>query len=249
MWTITNKVLGALAAVFLLVSLGLILALRHANAEKVKAAFRADSTAAVASVTERVTNEKITKALAESTTLITRRIVQTETVRNRDEVARQIEKVLGQVQVLQASLTAQIRTVQGTVAGLGVTDSLGYRLAVFHRYSAPFTLDANVRLGPPPDSGRLIYEIRADRARLKGRLTCGASQQGVRRADLYLEPPEWLTVNVDSVFQDPSVCNSGKVGTPGKPWWRPEVHYLQITAGYDPLNRQGTVVIGPGLTW
>jgi hypothetical protein len=241
MTTTSHKIMaGAIGALALTVS-GVAYGMHRANQRADRAAFQADSLAAVIDTTKRVLE------LKDSTIVWQRRIVQTQT--EPDALARQLQAAFGAIQVMATAITATIAERQGVASATTHADAAdSVRTASFDLRLAPYTLTADARLPRPPGRATLDATIRTDPAKLGARLTCGAATNGVRRADVFLTTPSWLTATVDSVQQDPYICNSEKSPNAAPPWWKPK-RSIGALGGWDPLYRHATVVVGGGLTW
>lgn len=243
MWTLTHKIL-AVTALALLISTTAFAALwRHEQGQKKIASLRADSAVAAADTTKQLFDTRLKHDLADSAQIFQRRVVQADVTRL-DQFAKDLKKVYGQVQTLQGDITASIR--QGYLTGTGLADSTG-RVARFDIYQQPFKLLATARL-PVHQEPTLNATITVDPAHLGVRLTCGASLQGIRQANVYLTGPPWITLKADTITQDPSICNSkamDQLAAAKDPWWKP---HLSIFAGggYDPLDRKVHPVVGVG---
>jgi hypothetical protein len=247
MMTLSHKIMaGAIAGVLLLFA-GTAYAWHKANARADRAAFQADSLAAANDSTKRVMNRKIQEAVGESTYVLQRRVVQASPAN--DALAMQLRAAFGAIQVMASAVTASIAERQGTATATTHADAGdSIRSASFNLRLTPYTLTADARLPRPPGRASLDATIRTDPAKIGARLTCGPQTNGVRRADIFLTTPTWLTATVDSIQQDPFICNSDKSPNAAAPWWKPK-RSVGVLGGWDPLYRHMTIVAGGGLTW
>lgn len=246
-WTFSHKIMAGAIGALLLATSGVAYGMHRANQRADRAAFQADSLAAVNDSTKRVMNAKIQQAVGESTFVMQRRILQAQT--QPDALARQLQAAFGAIQVMASVVTASVAERQGTGSGRVTTDaSDSVRTASFALRLAPYTLTADARVPRPPAQATLEATIRTDPAKIGARLTCGEATNGVRRADLFLTTPSWLTATVDSVQQDPYICNSDKSPNAAPPWWKPK-RAVGVFGGWDPLYKHVTAVAGAGLVW
>lgn len=244
--TTSHKIMAGAIGALVLATSGVAYGMHRANQRADRAAFQADSLAAVVSTTKRVMNAKIQQAVGESTYVLQRRIVQTQTAP--DALAKELQAAFGAIQVMASVVTATVAQRQGTATATTHSDaSDSIRSASFNDRKAPYTITADARL-PRGGQATLDWTIRTDPAKLGARLTCGEPTNGVRRADLFLTTPSWLTATVDSVQQDPYICNSSKSPNAAPAWWKPK-RSVGALGGWDPLYKHVTVVIGAGLTW
>lgn len=109
----------------------------------------------------------------------------------------------------RASLALTVDSLYARLYGV-VRDSSGTRLAQFHTYKAPFTVDVGVRLPAPPDTGVADVKVAIDTAYVGVRVGCGKAKDGVKPASVTVSSPKWLNINVDSATQDVGVCNQPK---------------------------------------
>lgn len=239
-WTLSHKIMAGAIGVLIVGSTAAGLAWRAASRRADRAAFQADSIAAVNDKTKQVLE------LKDSMLVWQRRIVQTDT--RPDALAQQLQAAFGAIQVMASAITATVAQRQGTATALTHADaSDSIRTASFNDRKAPYTLTADARL-PRLGTATLDWTIRTDPAKLGARLTCGAATNGVRRADLFLVAPSWLTATVDSVQQDPYICNSEKSPNAAPPWWKPK-RSIGCLGGEALIARQLDVVCGAGFVW
>lgn len=132
-----------------------------------------------------------------------RRSLQTE--QRNDE----LEDALGEERIARIEAEAQVDSLVATSTGVVQVDTVrDERSASFRVRREPFTVDADVVLPPPPDSGRIDLGVMVDPVPLGVRLTCGPRQeQGFRSASVLLTTPEWMTAEIGDVSQEPGVCN------------------------------------------
>lgn len=239
------KILLVVIGLLLLGSGGLLWAYRHEKGQKLVAAFRADSIAAINSKTEELTDKKVQEAIDATEIAVQRRVVQTQVARF-NELAKVLEDTKGQVAVLQNRVRATIAGLRDTASGT-VISSAGdsVRVDSFHIRKVPYTANAIVRI-PPNERSRLTLDVSLDTAVITTIVTCGPAEQGVRRADVTLTRPAWLNTEVVEAQQDKEVCNNAAL--PKESWFKPQVS-LFVGPVYNPLSRQGEVGVGIGLTW
>lgn len=244
--TTSHKIMaGAIAALVLTVG-GVGYGMHRANARADRAAFQADSLAAVNDSTKRVMNAKIQEAVGESTFVMQRRIIQSQT--QPDALAKQLQAAFGAIQVMASVVTASIAERQGTATATTHSDAGdSIRSATFTDRKPPYTLTADARL-PRLGTATLDWTIRTDPAKLGARLTCGIATNGIRRADLFLTTPSWLTATVDSVQQDPYICNSDKSPNAAPSWWKPR-RAVGCVGGYSLIHRDADATCGIFLGW
>jgi hypothetical protein len=174
--------------------------LDRANRRHQATALRADSTEAANDTLKWVILD-----FEDSLPVLMQRIVQTEI--ERDSIDRQL-KVESRV---RAQLEVMVDSLQVTAAApvtVDSTDSTDTRSASFRVRQEPFTALALVELPPPPADGRIDLTIRVDPLPLNARVVCGPRKDGIRRANVVFEVPEWASLRVERVSQDPAVCNA-----------------------------------------
>lgn len=242
-WTLSHKIMAGAIGALAIGGTAAGIGWKSASNRADRAALQADSIAAVNDSTKRVL------VLKDSMLVWQRRVVQSQL--EPDALARQLQAAFGAIQVMAGAITATVREQRGTGTGRVTSDpSDSVRAASFNLRLTPYTLTADARvpragLGIP---ATLDATIRTDPAKIGARLTCGAATNGVRRADLFLTTPSWLTATVDSVQQDPYICNSEKSPNAAPAWWKPK-RSIGALGGWDPLYKHVTVVVGGGLTW
>jgi len=95
------------------------------------------------------------------------------------------------------------------------------RRARFEVREPPYTATADVALPRPPASGQLSLRVGLDPAPLEVRIGCGRPREGIRPATVTAVGPRWLSLELVSVEQDPTVCQAPS-GLPRKkkplPW-------------------------------
>lgn len=133
-----------------------------------------------------------------------------------------LDEALGQESRARLAAELQVDSLRATAEALVVVDTVtDTRSASFDVRQEPFTVAADIRLPPPPSAGEIDLGVDVDPVALGVRLTCGESDGRVRPASVLLTTPEWLTARVDSVRQDPEVCNPGILDGPDDGTWVP----------------------------
>ena len=122
-----------------------------------------------------------------------------------------IDRALKKESLVRAQLEASIVNLQTVIEGITQQDGED-RIASFHQYLEPYTVDMSVRLPPPPAMGTAEVAVAVDPIQAGVRVMCGAknSQTGIRPASVLWEGPSWLTLDSLDVTQDPEVCNQGE---------------------------------------
>lgn len=165
--------------------------------------FRADSFAAVADSTRRI-SERAERLLGIAVQGYERRIVQEEQKRDA------LDKALKRERAANAVLTLRIKGVD-TIFAANVTEVDSVRIGVFGLRQAPFTVKGSVRLPPPPRPGDVNLQIEVDPLRMNIRLGCHPKDnQGFRRASVFVSLPAWAQAGIDTVSQSREVCNPPK---------------------------------------
>lgn len=121
-----------------------------------------------------------------------------------------LDKKLHQESKVREQLSLTIDSLNTRLYGAISVDSSGARIAQFHTYKAPFTVDIGVRLPAPPDTGVADVKVAVDTAYVGVRVGCGKAKDGVKPASVTVSSPKWLNVNIDSATQDVGVCNRPK---------------------------------------
>lgn len=170
---------------------------------------RGDSLEAAADSTREL--REIARALGGQLRVFQRRAFQVELERDRideelDQESRARIRAEAQVDSLRAHAGADV-TVDT------VTDA---RSASFHVRQPPFTIDADVLMPAPPERASADFAVDVDPASLGVRVACRERpERRIRSASVLFETPRWLTVTVDSVAQEPGVCNPELEVEPG----------------------------------
>lgn len=193
--TLTTHLGFALAAVF--GALGVYQAYRaHRLARAVQvAALRGDSLEAALDQTRVIA--------ANDHDAYVRRIVQA-TVH-----ANALEDSLGLERRARYVATVQVDTLRAFImrAVVAADSADSVRRAHFEQVAPPYHLSADVAL-PRTGTGTLSASVALDPLRLAATVGCGKGVGGIRPATLIFEAPRWATVTLDSLHQDPAVCNA-----------------------------------------
>lgn len=191
-----SLVKGAIAVAVIsgVIVISSVLQVRNLERRLQDARFAKDSIEAVNDQTR-----KVNGILADSLTLVTRRAVQLQMR------ADGTDRALRSVSRVRVGLTATVRDLDAVLTA-DAADSIGTRMATLPFRQEPYTGVISVRMSPTEATARI--GIRLDTARLGIRATCSAKKvDGIRQASIYVSSPTWLTVAVDSVSQDRTVCN------------------------------------------
>lgn len=136
-----------------------------------------------------------------------------------DRATRQSRVVDAQLAAIVATLARQITANQPVRE-----DSSGTRTQTFDVDTVPYHAHADVSLPKPPGRGTMALRVSIDEARLGLRVGCGQpNADGLRPANAQVITPWWLTVRVDSVRQDPDVCNGDRA--PRRSSWYRRLRY------------------------
>lgn len=190
------------------------LRVRSLQAEAMDLSLHVDSLEVAADSTRELT--RLADGLASNLRIFQRRALQSEL--RADELDERLQeesraRLAAELQIDSLRARAEAPVVVDTV-----TDT---RSASFDVRQEPFTVAAQVRLPPPPAPGEMDVSVDVDPIGLGVRLTCGETDGRVRPASVLLTTPEWLTARVDSVRQDPEVCNPGILDGPDDGRWVP----------------------------
>jgi hypothetical protein len=203
-----NRLALVLGGILLAVILVLSFMLTRAHAATRKAGLTADSLEVVLDTTRhRVLSTKDSiRLLGDSLAIAQRRAFQV--VLERDA----LDRALNVTRLANASLSARVRTLEATnVSSSSPTteNAEGERKATFDHRDPPFTVHAVVTLPAPPARGRLdSLTVALDPIPLAIRPSCGAKNaQGIRSAQWTVTSPPWATIALDSVAQNPELCN------------------------------------------
>lgn len=120
-----------------------------------------------------------------------------------------LEDSLGLERRARYAVTIRFDSLRSVVAqAIVMADSAdSVRRAHFEQVERPFHLSADVAL-PKSGVGTLTASIALDPLRLGATVGCGKARAGVRPATLVFDAPAWATVSLDSLTQDPAVCNA-----------------------------------------
>lgn len=124
-----------------------------------------------------------------------------------------LERALGLERRARLSLTAQLDSLRLVVVSPGpvVETPEGVRSATFQVDSVPFSGTVSVALPRPPAVGSLNLAIGVVPAVFALRVSCGTAPPGstVRPAVVTTTGPNWLTMTLGRLEQDPATCNQG----------------------------------------
>lgn len=145
-------------------------------------AFRADSVEAVADTTRRVAG------------MWEKRSVQMEIERD------SIDDLLRQKSVVKAKIFVRVDTQYVEAVAESHADT-----ADFHTHQTPFDINAHVVM---PDTGlaTAAFRVSLDPIPLSVRLGC-QNAKPIKKATIAVKSPDWAKLQMDSVYQDKSVCN------------------------------------------
>lgn len=188
---------------------GRIVYLQHelhvSQAQVVSIGFQKDSMQAIADSARDITSflRDSLDLEVENRRFFETRVLQAEQERDDLDIA------LRRQSVLNGQLRASVDELEGQLEA--VTRQEGDdRLASFHKYIEPYTVDMDVRLPPPPNIGTADVSVKVDPIEAGVKVQCGEEDEtsGVRPANVLWEGPEWLTIEDLAVSQDREVCNS-----------------------------------------
>ena len=168
-------------------------------------------------------NSRVAKIAGESLRIVEKRVVQLSQGRDALDEALRREKV--------ASYGLSLRVESVYVDRRAPTVG---RSAAFHLRDAPYTIDADVALPPPPDSAALRLRIALDTLPVRLRVTC----DGRTDAAVVVEAPPWAHVALGALSQDPAVCASRRGQSSRRFSWR-----------IRPVVGAGRVLTGAGSGW
>lgn len=204
------------------------------------AALSLDSLQAVQDSTREVT-VALRNAIADSSRVFERRIVQVESERDL------LDEALGRESIARTRLQLALDSVRGrTEAPVSETPE-GDRTASFQETRPPFTLTADVTLPPPPASGVLEWTVKVAPFEISPRIQCG-DQSPVRQATVLIEVPSWIEAEVLAARAHPDVCNAPALSPPT--WhWPTAIHVgaagaaIAGTAAGKPLEGVGAAAV------
>lgn len=99
------------------------------------------------------------------------------------------------------------------------TDSLTRRFA-FSRRQEPYTIVGHVEVPPAPAPGTVRLTIEQDSVPISFRLHCGEpGADRIRPASITATAPEWFSLRIAAVSQDPDVCNPPASGRSWRASW------------------------------
>lgn len=211
-----NKALFGLTAIMFAALMGVGIMLERerkkvarATIEKLNVEARLDSTTAVSA--------KVEKLLGDSLVGVTRLALQIEQQRDK------LDRALGAERSAIAGIRVEIRALRAALTSIDtvVESPEGSRSATFGVDSTPFRGSIDVTLPRPPARGSLRLGLSVDPAPISLRLGClpaRSGDNGIRRASAALFTPPWLTATIDSVSQEPEICNRAAGRQPSRRW-------------------------------
>lgn len=144
-----------------------------------------------------------TLPLGDSLHAVQRRALQQE------QRADALDRALGLERTAKLALEVKVRTleveVRATTTASTRRDST--RRAVFDVRQAPFTVQADVELPPPPAAGQLRVAVALDPVPVELRIGCAPdSGRAVRPAQVTAIGPAWADLRLRHVEQSPDIC-------------------------------------------
>lgn len=151
-------------------------------------------------------------AVADSTKLLAARLEDSLYVYQRQvvqltDIKSELEKKYKQEVKARANLELKLAEVKvDTVTAVQSVNNDSLRVADFHVYEAPITIDAHVEL--EREQGHAEFTVAVDPIPLRVELSCGPAVNGFRSANIYVATPfQGVVANVKDVVQDAETCN------------------------------------------
>lgn len=202
------KVLAPIIAVLVFWIGGLRVRLARVEAQREWISFHADSISAASDTTRMILlleRDRERLLFGDSIALVQKLVLQIQ--QRRDS----LDRLLRLERRALLSLTATVDSLRAVVTSRGpVTETPeGVRSATFQVDSVPFHGSVSVQLPRPPASGSLALNIGIAPATFNVRLSCGVAPAGstVRPATVTTSGPNWLTMTLGRLEQDPEICN------------------------------------------
>jgi len=125
-----------------------------------------------------------------------------------------IDDLLQQESRLRGLLEAQIANLLDTLSAPTEEDGTN-RVATFHEYIEPYTVDMHVVLPVPPEIGTAEVSVKLDPFNMGIRVGCANIDPltGINPASILVDTPSWVTISNLNVSQDREVCNQVEAST------------------------------------
>ena len=162
-----------------------------------------------------------------------------------------LDAAIGAERTANYRLAATIDSLTAAATRPSVLDRASHtRRAHFYISQPPYAVDADVEQSERPDSlVTLALQVRLDTLPLTIRLTCGpADSLGVRSASVVTIAPQWASLRLDHLEQDPAICAARSLETPPL---RHRLRLVPVLAAGRVLGAGGgwTFVAGIGVTF
>jgi len=143
------------------------------------------------------------RVLTDSLRIVERRVVQTEQERDA------LDDQLG-IQTT-AKIAAEVRVDSLRASGQSVTVvdlETDTRTVHIDTYTEPYRIEAEIIVPPTPHPARWSFGVTMDPILLSVRLSCGTKDYGtIIPALVQVSAPRWARIGLDSVEQEPGICN------------------------------------------
>jgi hypothetical protein len=200
-WSLVSKAAGGLLKRPLLIALIAVVAWGGVQTARLRAERRARVRAEISLVNERASMDTTRESYAQGVRVWSRLAYQVSLSRD------SIDAALGIETQARIAAEARIATLEGDTA-TAVTEEEGVRFTELHVYEEPFTLDVEVMVPPPDMQSTWNYRVELDPLLLNARVACRDSDDvSVREAEVSIDGPDWASIDLKSVEQEPGICN------------------------------------------